>query len=265
MGRRRVPVATLALVALATVAVFAPGTAGADDAEAAAQANNPLADFRAFNVHNYYIGSLSELGDATANTAWMRYAQPMFGSLFRLSLPISRVPTGAGTTVSGLGDLNAFLAYLVDTGNPALSFGVGPQLTLPTASETETGTEKWQGGAAVVIFDARSPTVQYGGLITWQASFAGEDTRADTNLLAVQPFYFFQAGAGLYFRGAPIWVFDLENDRYHVPLGLGVGKVIPAGNIIYNCFVETQYTILDDGAGQPETQLFLGVNMQFKT
>jgi hypothetical protein len=50
-----------------------------------------------------------------------------------------------------------------------------------------------------------------------------------------------------------------------VPLGLGVGKVIPAGNIIYNCFVETQYTILDDGAGQPETQLFLGVNMQFKT
>ncbi len=239
----------LIVVALLAVA-GTPSFAAAAEGDAAAQANNPLANFRAFNLHNYHVGSLSESGDATANTFWARYAQPMFGSLLRVSAPINRTPTGPSTHESGLGDLDAFLAYLFDTGNPALSVGLGPQLVAPTATKDETGTGKWQGGAALVVFDARSAAVQYGGLVTWRASFAGDSDRTDTNLLAVQPF---------------IWAFDLENDRYHVPMGLGVGKVIPTEGIVYNCFIETQYTILHDGAGQPETQLFLGFNMQFKT
>lgn len=249
---------------LSTCAALA-SPADAADADAAAQANNPLANFRAFNLQNYWIGSLSEGGDATANTFWARYAQPMFGSLLRVSAPVNRTPTGADSHKSGLGDLDAFLAYLFDTGNPALSVGLGPQLVAPTASEDETGSGKWQGGAAFVVFDARSAAIQYGGLITWRASFAGDSDRADTNLLAVQPFYFTQAGGGLYVRGAPIWAFDLENNRYHVPMGLGVGRVIPTESVVYNCFLEGQYTILDHGAGQPEKQLLLGFNMQFKT
>lgn len=257
---RFVPVAVLA----STIVALSGRPARADDPDAAAQANNPLANFRAFNLQNYHVGSLSEGGDATANTFWARYAQPMFGSLLRVSLPVQRTPTGPDTHRSGLGDLNAFLAYLFDTGNPALSVGLGPQLVAPTASEDETGAGKWQGGAAFVVFDARSPAVQYGGLVTWQASFAGDSDRADTNLLAIQPFYFVQAGGGLYVRGAPIWAFDLENDRYHVPMGLGVGKVIPTERVVYNGFIETQYTILDHGPGQPEEQLLLGLNLQFR-
>ena len=64
----------------------------------------------------------------------------------RASLPFSRLPTGPGTTTSGVGDLNANFFYLLDTA-PGTNFGVGPQLTLPTASEDETGTGKYQGGA----------------------------------------------------------------------------------------------------------------------
>ena len=87
--------------------------------------------------------------------------------------------------------------------------------------------------------------------------------QSGTNLLAVQPFYFVQLGKGLYLRGAPIAVFNLENDTYHVPVGLGLGKVIPTGKVVYNVFLEPQFTILDRGAGQPELQLFVGFNMQF--
>ena len=53
--------------------------------------------------------------------------------------------------------------------------------------------------------------------------------------------------------------FDLENDSYNVPVGLGIGKVVPAGGAVFNIFVEPQYTILDRGAGQPELQMFVGV------
>ena len=241
----------------------APETAAGDaEPSAAAEANNPLADMRAFNLHNYYIPELSGL-DGNANTFWLRYAQPVGSWLFRGSLPVLRVPTGSGTSTSGLGDFNAFAAYLFDTGDPAVSFGVGPQLTMPTASEDETGTGSWQGGLASVYFNAKSPRFQWGGLVTWQTDFAGDDDRPGTNLLALQPFYFLQLGKGLYVRGAPIFVFDLENDTYHVPVGFGIGRVIPTPKVVYNIFIEPQFTILDRGAGQPEAQLFVGFNMQF--
>ena len=231
---------------------------------AEAQANNPLADFRAFNVHNYYIPELSGPTDETANNLVLRYAQPFGNWLMRASLPFSRVPTGVNTTESGVGDFDAFFAYLFDTGNPARSFGFGPQVVLPTASKDATGSGKYQGGLAAVYFDATSPAIQWGGLLTYRTDFAGDSDRADVSVFAAQPFYFFQLGKGNYLRGAPIWVFDLEDDNYHVPIGLGFGKVIASGSTVYNFFIEPQFTVLDKGPGQPQFQLFMAVNMQFK-
>jgi hypothetical protein len=232
-------------------------------APSTADANNPLAKFQAFNIHNYYVPAISELDGQNANTFWLRYAQPFGKWLFRASLPTSRVPTAESKTMSGLGDANAFAAYLFDTGNPAVSVGVGPQITIPTASEDETGTGRWLGGFAAILFDARSKTVQWGGLVTWQKDFAGDADRSPVNVLAVQPFYFFQLGGGLYVRGSAVAVFDIENDAYNVPLGLGIGKVVPTSKAVFNLFVEPQYTILSRGAGQPELQIFIGVNTQF--
>jgi hypothetical protein len=246
------------------VAAFAAVAAAQDEPSSDAQANNPLANFVAFNIHNYYVPELSELDGQSANTLWMRYAQPFGRWLFRGSLPVNRAPNGLNTTTSGLGDLNAFFAYLIDIGNPAKSFGIGPQVTLPTATEDETGTGRYQAGFATVYFDGSSPQFQWGGLVTWQTDFAGDDDRDGTNFLAVQPFYFFQLGKGLYFRGAPIWVFNLEANTYHLPIGLGIGKVFKSEKTVYNAFIEPQFTFLDRGAGQPEFQLFVGFNMQFK-
>jgi hypothetical protein len=228
----------------------------------AAQANNPLANFTAFNVQNYYVPQLSELDDQNANTFWLRYAKPLGRVLFRGSLRASRVPTGEGTTTSGLGDLNAFFAYLVTTG--PRSFGIGPSFTFPTASKDETGTGKYQAGFAAVYFDSTSPAFQWGGLLTWETDFAGDEDRADVSAGALQPFYFFQLGKGVYIRGAPIWVYNFETDNYHVPVGLGIGKVFVAGKTVFNFFIEPQYTILDKGPGQPEFQIYTAINMQFK-
>jgi hypothetical protein len=62
---------------------------------------------------------------------------------------------------------------------------------------------------------------------------------------------------------APIWFFDLETGDYNVPFGLGAGRVTKVGSIVYNMFVEPQFTFLHDGIGQPAFQLFTGLNMQF--
>ena len=113
-----------------------------------------------------------------------------------------------------------------------------------------------------MAFIAKSPVFQFGGLITWQTSFAGDEDRNKTNLAAVQPFYFWQLGKGTYLRGAPIWAFDIENDAYHMPLALGIGQVVKVGSTVFNLFVEPQYSVLHKGT-QPEFQFFSGINLQF--
>ena len=102
-----------------------------------------------------------------------------------------------------------------------------------------------------------------GGLVTWQTGVAGDDDRPGTNVLAVQPFYFVQLGNGLYVRSSAVMAFDLEKDTYNVPVGLGIGKVVPTDGAVFNIFLEPQFTILDRGAGQPELQILVGFNTQF--
>jgi len=257
--RQPLPFALVVLVCVLVVPVLgAQESAG----EAAVEANNPLADIVAFNVQNYYIPEVSGVEGAKANNFWLRYAQPFGKWLFRGSLPVSGVSTPANST-SGLGDFNAFLAYLFDTGNPGLAVGAGPLLVAPTATEDATGSGKWQGGLAGVLFNGTNPTFQWGGLLTYQTDFAGDDERADTSLMVAQPFYFWQLGKGLYVRGAPLWVFNLERNTYHIPIGLGLGKVMPMGRTVFNFFIEPQFTVLDRGVGQPEFQIYMAVNMQF--
>lgn len=250
--------------------VFA-GTASAQDAPAVgdvAQANNPLANFTAFNLHDYYIGEVTET-DTDANQFWARFAKPFSISsskwLMRASLPVNTFPVArAFDHQTGLGDLNVFAAWLIDTGNPAISFGVGPQVTAPTASKDALGSEKWSVGVVNTLFNSKSPKLQYGYLLSWQASVAGADDRDDVNLGAFQPFVFYQLGGGTYLRSTAVMAYDFEHDSYSVPVGLGIGQVIPSERVVFNVFIEPQVSLADEGAGWPQWQAFVGLNMQFK-
>lgn len=250
------------------MAFLASGVACAEDASGgAAQANNPLANMTAFNLQNYYIGDVSE-SDRDANQFWLRYAQPFsIGNsnwLLRASLPLNTYPVApGGGHQTGMGDLNLFTAWLIDTGNPAISFGFGPQITAPTASRNALGSEKWSAGLVNVLFNASSPLFQYGYLASWQHSFAGDGSRSDVNVGAIQPFLFYQLGGGTYLRSAPVWNYNFQNDSYGVPLGLGIGQVMKSGKTVYNLFVEPQGSVADRGPGQPRWQVFFGLNLQF--
>ena len=264
MEKRRFVVCALALAAPLCAVGADEGTSHAGDA---AQANNPLANFTAVNLQDYYIGELTA-PDKSANQFWLRYAQPIsLGKtnwIFRASLPLNTYPVAPGfDKTTGIGDLNAFAAYLIDTGNPAVSFGIGPQITAPTGND-DVGSGKWSAGLASVLFNASSHLFQYGYLLTWQASFAGKDDRPDVNVGALQPFLFYQLGKGLYLRSAPIWAYNFENSTYSVPLGIGIGQLIPTKDVVFNVFIEPQWSIADKGAGYPKWQIFAGFNMQFK-
>jgi len=261
------------VLALISAALFClAGAAGAQEkagqADVAAQANNPLANFTAFNLHNYYIGELTDT-DEDGNQFWMRFAKPFsIGKtkwLLRASLPINTFPVAPTLAhETGLGDLNIFAAGLINVGNPTLSFGVGPQITVPTATKDALGSEKWSVGLVNTLFSFASRKIQYGYLLSWQASIAGPDDRADVNLGTFQPFVFYQLGRGRYLRSSAVSMYNFEDSTYTVPIGFGIGQVIPSKKAVFNAFIEFQYSIADKGAGYARWQIFFALNTQFK-
>lgn len=265
MRSRLVKPAVAIALAVASCLSAAPA-ATAQDGNAAAQANNPLANTTALNFQNIYTGELTGT-NADTNQFNLRYAKPFsaFGGdwLMRASVPLNSFPDATGSHTTGLGDINVFAAYLFDIGNPAISFGFGPQVTAPTATRSMLGSEKWSLGFANVLFNATSKKFQWGYLLTWQTSIAGDDDRNDVNIGAFQPFVFYQLKQGWYLRSSGVWTYNFENDNYAIPIGLGLGRVIPLKKATLNAFVEPQYSIATRGDGQPEWSIFAGLNFQY--
>lgn len=242
-----------------------PEVAGAQSD--AAQANNPLASITAFNVQGYYIGEFNGI-DEDATQLLLRYATPFsVGSsnwLVRATMPFNSFPAGPNfSSETGPGDIDVFATYLFDTGNPAVSFGIGPQVVLPTASPHALGSEQWQLGLANVYFNAESAKFQYGYLAIYRAGIGDTNGRERVSLFAGQPFAFIQMGNGWYTGAAPVWTYDFESGDYSVPLGARIGRVWKRGGTVFNAFAEPQVSVLEDGPGQPDWQIFLGLNMQF--
>ena len=238
--------------------------AGEKDGEAAidADANNPLAKTQAFNLHDYYVPTMSEAPDQTANTFWLRYAQPFGKWLVRASLPLSRVPAADGTTTSGLGDFNAFAAYLFDT-KPGSELRRGAADHRPHRHGGRDGHREVAGRPRRRLLRrhvAGGPVGRArhlaGGLRRRRRPLGHERPRRAALLLrparqgALREEH---GGHGLQPRGR----------HYNVPVGLGIGQVVPTKSVVFNVFVEPQFTVLSHGARQPELQVFVGFNTQF--
>ena len=233
--------------------------------EEKAKANNPLANAKAVNIQYYFRPELNEVEGGSAHTAFLRVAVPTGRVLWRLSVPLeTRHVNNASTNFSstGLGDIDIFAAYLAVT-KPTFTFGLGPSAAFNTASNDALGTGRNSLGLAAVVFASPVPQIQVGGLVIWRTDIGGDDARDEVGILALQPFYIFQVGNGFYFRGAPIIPFDLESGHYHVPMGLGAGKVIKIGGTVLNFFIEPQPSVLVYGAGQPQFQIYGALNIQF--
>ena len=249
------------LIALALVAPTV--TAQQPETNQANDANNPLTPKITVNFHNQWAPELYD-SDEDTNAFLLRGVIPHRlggqGQLFRYTLPVVTAPTQTGDT-TGLGDLNLIDLFPFKAGK--VEVAIGPQLTLPTASEDETGTGKWQAGVATIIM-APQHWGLFGSLITWQTSFAGDDDRSDQNSMSFQPLFIYNFPKGWYARSTATMTWDFERNTHVIPIGAGIGKVLlrPSGTSI-NIFAEPQWTIDHEGVGQPKFQVFAGVNLQF--
>ena len=225
------------------------------------KANDPMADAKALNLQNYYVSSLYGVEDATINQFLVRYSQPIGRVLIRASMPFIVSSLPSSEPVTGLGDFNMFAIYSF-TPSPGNKLGIGSLIVAPTGTR-DLGQGKWQTGISALAFMAKSKQMQWGSLLQWQISFAGDEDRENVSLLIPQVFLIWQIGGGTYLRSTGIWSFDLYSGNYNVPIGIGIGKVVKVGKVVFNIFAEPQFSVFAVGAGQPKVQTFFGFNSQF--
>lgn len=255
-----------AIVVAVLVMGWAAGAAaqGPPSSEAVNEANSPLTPKVTINLQDYYVPAYYGLEDSDSNQLLLRGVLPhkLLGwpQILRATVPIVTSPDEPLGSETGLGDINVIDLLLFKAG--PVEFGAGPQFTFPSATDDRLGTGKWQAGAAAVVIAPQSWGL-LGGLVTYQHSFAGDDDRADQSVLTAQPFIIYNLPQGFYLRSSGTWTFDLEQDTYYIPIGLGAGKVwVLKNGATLNLFAEPQYTVAHDGAA-PQWQIFVGLNMQF--
>jgi hypothetical protein len=160
----------------------------------------------------------------------------------RLIIPIIDQP--APVNESGLGDIQ-YQGFITPADPKGFVWGAGPVVSFPTASKDALGSEKWSAGAGAVVLKMAGPWV-VGGVLNNIWSVAGEDERTDVNALFLQYFVNYNFPS-FYLTSAPVitsnWEAD-SDDRWTVPFGGGLGKIIRIGALPpLNCQLSAYYNV----------------------
>jgi len=158
---------------------------------------------------------------------------------------LPELPAGiSGGDTFGLGDIN-FSFYFSPAKPGKAIWGVGPSITLPTATDEILGTRKWSAGPAGVILLMPKPFV-VGALVRQLFSFAGNDDRADVSQLLIQPFVNYNLPKGWYLVSSPAITNNWEGasgERWNVPIGGGGGRLFTLGKLPINAQTQAFYNI----------------------
>jgi hypothetical protein len=102
-----------------------------------------------------------------------------------------------------------------------------------------------------------------GALVNNVWSFAGDDGRPDVNQMLIQPFVNYNLPDAWYVTSAPVITANWEadgDDRWTVPLGMGLGKILRLGKLPVNTQIAGYYNVVrPDGAAEWQ----LRVQIQF--
>lgn len=153
------------------------------------------------------------------------------------------IPMGSqGAGVFGLGDINYSL-FFSPADAAGMIWGLGPSLSLRTATDDQLGSGKWSAGPTAVVLAQPQPW-SLGVLVRNIWSFAGDSKRAEVNQFLLQPFINYNLEDGWYLTTEPILTANWRaepTDRWTVPLGGGIGKLFTIGQQPINTRLTAYY------------------------
>lgn len=171
---------------------------------------------------------------------------PDWNLITRTIAPVISQPgfaPGDGRT-NGLGDVQ-FTAFLSPNRSDGLIWGAGAIAQLPTNSDDALGNDRWGLGPSVVVLRIQKRWV-YGALVNNVWSVSSSNSDPSYNNFLMQPFLNYNFPGGLYLTSAPIVTADWKadsGDRWTVPLGGGVGKIVRFGKLPVNFQTQAFYNV----------------------
>ena len=172
------------------------------------------------------------------------------------------IPTPVqGNGAVGLGDINYSL-FFSPVKYDKVIWGIGPSISAPTATDDQLGSDKWSAGPTFVLL-AQPGWGTMGFLARQLWSFAGDSDRADVNQFLLEPFVNYNLPKGWYLISDMVVTSNWDapsGQRWTVPVGGGVGKLLKIGSQMINLRTEAYYNVETPDSG-PDWQW--GFTIQF--
>jgi hypothetical protein len=202
--------------------------------ELAKQANNPTAPLAQIQFRDIYVPTAKPQNGAL-NSFQFQPVIPIgpferfpITQLMKITMPfVSTVPEP--TNATGMGDLTVF--DLVTVKQSWGTWGVGPILVFPAATNEALGAGKYQAGPSAGAMVTGIENLVAGAILQNPISFAGSSNRQSVNQLIVSPTLTYNLKGGWFFGLSDYnWTFDWKAGGAPViPAGIQVGKLIRIG------------------------------------
>jgi hypothetical protein len=185
------------------------------DADLAKKLSNPIASLISVPFQNNTDWGIGKF-KGTRNTLNFQPVVPISVSaklnmITRMVLPIisQQNISASGTKETGLSDATISALFSPAVAKNGVTWGVGPILLVPTATNTFLGTEKLGIGPTAIILKQQKGWT-YGALVNQIWSVAGNKTRDNVSQMFVQPFFVYNwvsgAGVGGNFEVTQNWI-----------------------------------------------------------
>jgi len=223
------------------------------------QLENPLTSLWSLTFENSYTRKSGDLigGTTPGNVFFFQPGLPIpFGDdmtfINRPAIPIvtgpvldARAPDGISKTSTGLGDIQ-MLSLVGPDKSQGFVWGLGGTFKFPTATSDSLGSGKWQAGPAAMAFYFAKPWT-VGLLAEHWWSYAGDGHRAHTNQTDIKYIVRYGLGNATSIGFGPTisidWTADTDN-RYTVPIGLGISKTLRWGETPVKIRLEAHYNVI---------------------
>lgn len=208
------------------------------DADLAQDLSNPLADLMSIPIQMNYDGDIGPQEDGwklqtniqpvipvDLNDNWNIITRTIIPTIYQ-----DDIFQGEGSQ-SGLGDIN--LSLFFSPNNPdsqGITWGVGPVLLFPTATDDLLGAEKWAAGPTAVALTVQGQWT-IGMLANHIWSYAGESDRDDLSNTFLQPFAAYTWPSAWTVSLQSESSYNWESEKWSVPVNLGVTKLVKWGKL----------------------------------
>ena len=236
--------AAVALVALCPVTGAVAQDSAADIAK---KLNNPIA---ALVSVPFQLNYDQDIGPGDKGERYLMNVQPVipinlnedWNLISRTILPlIDLKDVPPGNDESGLGDTTqSFFFSPKALTSGGWTWGAGPVILVPTATDDVLGTEKWGAGPTAVALRQTNGWT-YGALVNHIWSFAGDGDRTDVDSTFMQPFIAFTTSKQTTFTLNTESSYDWEANEWSVPINAMVSQLFKVGGQIMSLQAGLRY------------------------